>query len=275
MFSSIIITTYNRPEALNMVLRALNKQKNKKFEVIVADDGSDKDTQLMISALENKLDFRIRHVWHEDNGFRAAEIRNKAVLKSTGDYLIFLDGDCIPLPDFIVSHARLSEKGWFIRGNRILLSKKFTNDALSTNIKIYKWPKHYWIKQRLLNNIKRIIPLVSMPNSKLRKIRKKQWVGVKTCNLGVWKKDFVAINGFDENYQGWGREDSDLAVRLINNNINRKEGTFATGVLHLWHKANSRENFEKNDLQLEKTIKNESTWAETGYSRHIQQNNIN
>ena len=86
MFSSIIITTYNRPEALNMVLRALSKQKNKKFEVIVADDGSDKDTQLMISALENKLDFRIRHVWHEDNGFRAAEIRNKAVLKSTGEY---------------------------------------------------------------------------------------------------------------------------------------------------------------------------------------------
>ena len=93
----------------------------------------------------------------------------------------------------------------------------------------------------------------------------KDWKGAKTCNLALWKKDFENINGYDENYIGWGREDSDLVVRLINNKIFRKEAIFSTGVLHLKHKINSRENFSKNDKLLNNAIKENKTYIENGY----------
>ncbi len=108
---SVIITTYNREDALEAVLRSLARQTDKDFEVVVADDGSRPATAKAIDAWKAKIGSRVAHVWHEDKGFRAAEIRNRAIQASRGAYCIFLDGDCLVRPDFVVIHRRLAEPG--------------------------------------------------------------------------------------------------------------------------------------------------------------------
>lgn len=268
MLTSIIVSTYNQPEMLRLVLTALNEQHYKEFEVIVADDGSTEETTSMLSELKNSLSYELKHVWHKDMGFRAAAIRNKAVVASKGDYLIFLDGDCVSFPSFLERHMKLKEQGWFVRGNRTMLSKSFTQIVLKENLPIHHFSKYIWIRQRIKKNIKRFLPLLHLPIGWYRKNKSVDWFGVKTCNLGVWRKDFELVNGFDERYIGWGREDADLAVRLFNNGIRRKEGIYATCVLHLWHPESDRRKLEVNDALLQQHIKNKTKRAIDGYTKH-------
>ena len=268
MLTSIIICAYNQPAELKLVLTALNEQQNKNFEVVVADDGSTDSTLKMLLACRDTLHYELKHVWQEDAGFRLATIRNKAVAASGGKYLIFLDGDCVPLPSFLEQHLKLQERGWFIRGNRIMLSRTFTQEVLQENLLIHHYSKFTWLKHRAKFNISRFLPLLHMPMGRLRKTRATDWVGVKGCNLGVWREDFKLVNGFDDRCVGWGREDADFAVRLINNGISRKEGNFATGVLHLWHPLASRSQCEKNDHFMQQHIVNKTKRAENGYSSH-------
>src|SRR5579872_1874732 len=123
---SIIVTTYNRADALDAVLRSLARQTDADFEAVIADDGSGPATKAVVDDWHGKVGKRLVHVWHEDRGFRAAEIRNRAILAARGTYCIFLDGDCIARPDFIATHRRLAGRGWFVTGNRILLSPALT-----------------------------------------------------------------------------------------------------------------------------------------------------
>jgi len=268
MLISIIVSTYNQPDMLKLVLTALNEQTNKNFEVVIADDGSSEKTAEMIEDLKNSLNYKLKHVWHKDKGFRAAAIRNKAVASSKGEYLIFLDGDCVPFSSFLSQHMNLREKGWFVRGNRAMLSKRFTQLVLENDLPIYKFSKFKWIKHRLKNNLKRISPLFHLPMGLYRKNKSTDWFGVKTCNLGMWRNDFELANGFDEQFIGWGREDADLAVRLFNNGIFRKEGIFATCVLHLWHPESDRNKLEINDALLHQHIKQKTKRPVEGYIKH-------
>ena len=268
MLTSIIVSTYNQPVMLKLVLTALNEQTFKEFEVIVADDGSTKETLSMLSNIEGSLNYELKHVWHDDIGFRAAAIRNKAVAASAGGYLIFLDGDCVPFPSFVHRHMTLKEYGWFVRGNRTMLSKSFTQIILKEGLPIHRYSKFTWIKQRFMKNIKRVLPLMHVPVSWYRKNKPEDWFGVKTCNLGVWREDFEVVNGFDEHYIGWGREDADLAVRLFNNGIRRKEGIYATCVLHLWHSESDRGKLEENDALLQQHIHEKTKRAAEGYANH-------
>ena len=264
MLISVIITTYNSPNFLKKCIDSFFFQIDKEFEIIVADDGSTKETKELINEYKNSK-IKILHAWQKDKGFRAAKIRNEAVKISSGKYLIFIDGDCIVRNDFIKNHRRIAEQGFFARGNRVMLSKKFSNLILKNNIDINSFNIYKIIKLRLNKSINRILPLLRFSKYPFKKIRMKNWKGAKTCNLALWKKDFENINGYDENYIGWGREDSDLVVRLINNKIFRKEAIFSTGVLHLKHKINSRENFSKNDKLLNNAIKENKTYIENGY----------
>jgi len=264
MLISVIITTYNSPNFLKKCLNSFLVQKDKNFEIIIADDGSTKETKQLIDNYRNKK-LIVNHAWHKDEGFRAAKIRNEAVKLSSGDYLVFVDGDCVVFNDFIENHRKLAEPGFFARGNRAMLSKFSSCKIVDDNIDINLISTIDFIKLRFKKNINRIIPILRFINYPLRKIIKKKWKGAKTCNLGVWKKDFENINGYDESYIGWGREDSDLVVRLINNNIFRKEAIFSTGLLHLKHEINSRENFTKNDKLLNEAINKNKTYIKNGY----------
>lgn len=266
---SVIVTTYNSPNTLRLVLLALANQTSGDFEVIVADDGSTEATKLLLEQLKTNLPYKLSHVWQEDEGYRVAMIRNKATAFATGEYLIFLDGDSVPRTSFIARHKKLAEYGWFVVGNRILLTKDFTEEVLHNSLAIFQWHFWQWLKVYLQKNINRLLPLIYLPLNNLRKLQKRKWQGAKTCNLGIWKKDFLAINGFDENFSGWGFEDSDLVIRLIRNGILRKDGHFAIPVLHLWHQENSRTNEKANLARLHETINSQNIVIEKGVKQYL------
>jgi len=268
-FISVIITTYNRPNALEMVLRGLVDQKWQNFEVIVADDGSDKSTKECVDRLGDKLPFDIKYVWQPDQGFRAAMIRNKAAAIARGDYLVFLDGDCIPRTSFLRRHTRLAQPGWFVAGNRVLLSQDFTRIVLACNLAVQRWGNHEWLKVRRDKLCNRVLPFMTLPVPILRRALGKKWRGAITCNLGLWKEDFFTINGFNESYVGWGYEDSDLVIRLIRSGIRRKEGRFSIPVIHLWHPANDRSREHENNKHLELTQHTHEIRAKVGLEQYI------
>lgn len=263
---SVIVTTYNREDSLGAVLRALTQQTDKDFEVVVADDGSAPATARTVESWKQKAGFHLDHVWHEDRGFRAAEIRNRAVLISHGIYCIFLDGDCLPSPDFIAAHRRLAERGWLVTGNRVLMSQSLTAAALRDGLAPERWRLGTWFKQRLSGGINRLLPLLSLPLGPLRKLRHRGWRGARSCNLAVWRSDFDLVDGFDATFSGWGREDSDFLVRLLHAGVRRKEGVFATGVLHLWHPEADRSRLPQNEEYLDRSVSARRIRADRGLS---------
>lgn len=270
MFISVIVTTYNRPDALQCVLHSLAHQSDQGFEIVVADDGSDEHTKHVIDHFVKTTPLSLTHIWHENLGFRAAAIRNKAVAKAKGDYLIFLDGDCALPSNFIKNHRNLSEKGFFVAGNRVLLSEKATATFLKTQKLFFKQSLWQWIKSQWRGECNRWLPLVTIPLGILRKARPRKWKGAKTCNLGLFRQDFIAVNGFDENYIGWGFEDSDLIIRLQNYGIKHKTGQYNIPVLHLWHPHNSHpESSSKNFSRLQTTLQSTTTQAIIGVNQYL------
>jgi glycosyltransferase involved in cell wall biosynthesis len=247
---SVILTTYQREDALDAVLRALSRQTDRAFEVIVADDGSGPSTRAVVERRVAQADIPIRHVWQEDRGFRLAEIRNRAIRASNGSYCIVLDGDCIPRPNFIAVHRRLAEPGWFVTGNRVLMSRELTERVLAQGGEAECYGLQEWIALRRRGRINRLAPLLSLPLGPLRRLRSGAWRGARACNLAVWRRDLDRVDGFDASYNGWGLEDSDLLIRLLRAGIRRKDGNFATGVLHLWHPENDRSLLPENQRRL-------------------------
>ncbi|MEA2952643.1 MAG: hypothetical protein QOJ96_2163 [Alphaproteobacteria bacterium] len=265
-FISVIVTTYNRADALDAVLRALARQTDHDFEVVVADDGSGPMTTQIVDTWKKKAGFNLHHVWQEDRGFRAAEIRNRAVLASRGAYCIFLDGDCVPRPNFIAVHRKLSEAGWFVTGNRALMSQPLTASVLREGEEPELWGLGIWIKQRLRGGINRLVPLLSLALGPLRKLRPHAWRGARSCNLAVWRSDFDRVDGFDAAFSGWGREDSDFLVRLLRAGVRRKDGVFAAGILHLWHPEADRSQLPENERRLDQSLSDQRVRAHDGLS---------
>jgi glycosyltransferase involved in cell wall biosynthesis len=259
MLISVVVTTYNRPDALRAVLAGLAAQTDRGFEALVADDGSRDDTRQLVERIATGFPVSLLHVWQEDVGFRAGAARNRAAARAGGEYLVFLDGDCIPRPGFIARHRALAERGWMVAGNRILLSPRFTARALRERLPLHAWSAAQWRAARRSGAINRTLPLAHLGLGPLRKVAAHRWQRVRTCNLGVFGDDFRRVQGFDETFEGWGFEDSDLAVRLLNAGVRRKEGAFATGVLHLWHRENDRRHEGRNWELLQRRIRSRET----------------
>jgi len=262
---SVIVTTYNREDALAAVLRALSRQFDRNFEIIVADDGSRPNTARVVESWRACLPVPIKHVRHEHDRFRGAEIRNRGIRASTGKYCIFLDGDCLPRADFIGKHRALAESGWFVTGNRILLSRDFTARILANGITAENWSFVTLLRERLRGGVNRLLPALRLPLGPLRKLPR-DWQGVQSCNLAVARSDLERVDGFDASYTGWGREDSDLVVRLLHAGVRRKDGRLATGVLHLWHEPNDRSQLSANDARLDQSIRGDGVRALCGLS---------
>lgn len=267
---SVIVTTYNWPAALELCLDSLFAQEDKRFEIIIADDGSSFANQALAQVYCTKSPVPIQYVHHEDQGFRAGTIRNKAVASSQGEYLLFIDGDCVLRPDFIARHRQLAESGYFVPGNRVLLSESFTQEVIEKHIPLHQKSLNYFISLWLQRKINRISAFIRLPLGRLRRLQSNKWQKAMTCNLALWKNDFLQADGFDELFEGWGFEDSDLVIRLIHAGIKRKEGRFAVPVLHLWHPHNDK---SKQDLNyqrlLERLEQRDFIVAKKGVSQYL------
>ena len=160
MFVSVVITTYNWPAALDLALKGLAAQTCRNFEVIVADDGSKVETQLLVQNWAARFPVALMHVWQEDLGFRASRVRNLAILKARGNYLVFMDGDCIARPDFIARHQDLARRQRFVTGNRVLLSPDLTQLALEQQLPLHSWGLGQWWRQTRQGQCNRLLPLL-------------------------------------------------------------------------------------------------------------------
>jgi glycosyltransferase involved in cell wall biosynthesis len=263
---SVVVTTYNRADALEAVLTALSGQSDRSFEVVIADDGSQPAAAELVRSWQPRLGVALRHVWHVDRGFRAAEIRNRAILACRGDYCVFLDGDCVARPDFVASHRRLAEPGWFVTGNRVLLSPALTAVVLRDRLRPETWSAGTWIGHRIGGRVNRLGAMLRLPLGPLRKVTARRWHGARSCNLAVWRDDLERVDGFDASFCGWGREDSDLLVRLLHGGVRRKDGRFATGVIHLWHPEADRAHLPANDARLDAVLGSHRVRAQRGLS---------
>ncbi|MDI1291255.1 MAG: glycosyltransferase family 2 protein [Methylobacter sp.] len=268
---SVIVTTYNWPAALELCLDSLFAQHDQAFEIIIADDGSTFENKVQAQAYCAKSPVSIQYVHHDDQGFRAGIIRNKAVASSQGEYLLFIDGDCVCPADFIARHRQLAELGCFVPGNRVLLSQAFTREVIEKQIPLHQKPLSYFVALWLQNKINRISPFIRLPLGPLRRSQPQKWQKAMTCNLALWKNDFLRVNGFDELFEGWGFEDSDLVIRLIHAGIKRKEGRFAVPVLHLWHPHNDKSKQDLNYQRLLERLDNQDfIVAKKGVSQYLE-----
>jgi glycosyltransferase involved in cell wall biosynthesis len=263
---SLIVSTYNRPDALGAVLRSLARQTDRDFEIVVADDGSGPQTREVIDSWISRIGVPLRHVWQEDRGFRLAEIRNRAIAASAGSYLIFLDGDCIARPDFVAAHRRLAKPGYFVGGNRVLLSKMLTEAILADDLEPEVWPFASWAVLCARGQVNRLLPLLRLPLGPLRKRLGTEWEGVRGGNFAFFRADLDKVDGFETSFVGWGLEDSDIVIRLIRSGVKRKDGRFATGVLHLWHQDADRSQFDANQEKLDELLQNDRVRALRGLS---------
>ena len=268
MRTAVILTTYNRPDALAAVLEGYLAQDNFEFELVVADDGSTDETRLLIEGYARRAPFAVRHAWQEDRGFRAAAARNRALAATGSDYVIFSDGDCVPPAQFVSRHRALAEPGHFVAGNRILLSERFTGEVLRGRVPIQSWNHGQWFQAWLKGDVNRLLPLLTLPDGAFRKRSPRKWEGVKTCNVAVWRADLERVNGFDESYSGWGLEDSDLVIRLLHAGVRHKSARFAAPVFHLWHKEWDRNRLAENQRRLDDILATQRVEALAGLRQH-------
>ena len=263
---SVIVATYNRPDALAMVLRSLSRQSDRRFELVVADDGSSAVTARVINEWTGRIGVALKHVWQEDRGFRLAEIRNRAIRASSGDYLVFLDGDCLTRPDFVATHRRLSERGWFVTGNRILLSRELTERILHGDLEPEQSGFASLLTERSRRGVGRFAPAVTLRLPFLHKLHPHRWQDAHGSNMAFWRSDLETVDGFDSAFTGWGREDSDIFVRMIRAKVGRKDWRSGPVVLHLWHPDSDRSRLSENDRHLEALLMSERSRAQRGLS---------
>ncbi len=238
---SLIISTYNRPDALRVCLDSVFKQCTLPHEIIIGDDGSGQETAKMIQEMQAISPIPIIHVWHEDKGFRLAMMRNKSVAKSKGNYIIEIDGDVFLHPYFISDHIREARQGCYLKGGRTNLGEKLTGDICkSGNARNIKWHTK-GIEAKAENAIH--FPWLSHLIAPHYRKHRSMALG---CNMSFFKKDFIRVNGYDEYYEGWGGEDGDFGCRLNMAGLKKRYLKFSGIVYHLWHEDKFMYNKDKN-----------------------------
>lgn len=242
---SLIITTFNWPQALDLVFQTVVNQTVPPAEVVLADDGSHADNESAIKKYSAK--FPIIKTWQPDKQFRAARARNLALSRAQHEYVIFIDGDCLLPPHFIQEHIKLAQHRKLIAGSRFLINEKETEwllNGTSTENNRYSFTNYKFNKLAL---------------GSLRDLNPYSWHIVRSCNFSAYKDDILRIRGFDESFIGWGREDSDLVVRMLKDGVTIRSGRFASCVAHLYHKELSREQLSVNDRKFKQTLRSAET----------------
>lgn len=267
MKTAFVVLTYNRVDALLPVLRGLAPQCGADDVVVIADDGSRPEH---VDAMRQGLPTfpcAVRHVWHPDEGFTAARARNLGALHGPADYIVFLDGDCVPRPQFVRGHRELAQRGHFVNGSRVLLSERLTRRIERCEVDLTSLSAVDWLKLRVAGDVNKLTHLLYWGSGVGRVERQFRWKGIRSCNFGVWHDDFEAVNGFDESFTGWGHEDADLVLRLHRQGCLRKNGFLATEVFHLWHRENDRGQEAENRERVLQRAQGKIIRAEVGLAQ--------
>jgi glycosyltransferase involved in cell wall biosynthesis len=261
MKTALLISTYNWPEALELIFLSIKKQSIFPNEILIADDGSNEKTQKIIDKFKQETNFNIIHVWQEDKGFRKSMILNKTIAISKADYIIQIDGDCIIHKKYIEDHIKNSSKKQYLYGSRINILAPFVDKVFQ-----HKLISFNWFSKEIKNKTRTIyMPFLSKFYKPQNKISNK----FRGCNVSFWKNDFISINGYNEDFEGWGKEDSDLAIRLLNNGIAGKRLKFCGILFHIYHIEKSKNNVEKNTEIEQLTIKNRIVKIEKGIDQYL------
>lgn len=266
---SIIISTYNSEDWLEKVLWSYAKQTVTGFEVVIADDGSKQPTFDLIARMKKQLNYPIQHIWQEDDGFQKSKILNKAVVACKADYILMSDGDCMARKDFVEVHLKNKEEGYFLSGGYFMLpmsiSKAITKaDILAQNCFDIKWLKSKGLQSSFKNNklkakgiVERLLNAVTPTNA--------SWNG---HNASGFKKDIIAINGFDERMQ-YGGQDRELGERLINLGLKSKQLRYSAICVHLDHPRGykNQDSIDKNLAIRAATKKEKRVWTDFGIQK--------
>jgi len=259
--TSLLISTYNWPEALELVLLSVLNQNILPNEVIIADDGSGDETLNLIEYFKTKFSIPLLHVWHEDDGFRKSIILNKAIAKTKGDYIIQVDGDCILHKNFVKDHLNNSAENIYLYGARVNIKQAFLKTLFATKkIQFNAFSKGINKRTRAIYN--GLLGSFSKPHD----VFSDKFRG---CNTSFFKSDFIAINGYNEDFKGWGREDSELALRFHNNKLQAKRLRYVGIVFHIYHHEKSRDRLTINDEIEQNTKKNKLVWTKNGIDKYL------
>jgi glycosyltransferase involved in cell wall biosynthesis len=262
--AALIVTTYNWPAALRLVLESALVQGMPPAEILVADDGSGPDTAALIADFVPRFAARgvpLLHVWHADDGYRLAEIRNRAIAAATSEYLLLVDGDCVMHHDFVKSHVAFARRGTWVQGTRVLVGEQKTAEVQQLpSVRFRPWSAGIRNRANAMS-LPFLRPLIVASTNPLR--------GTRGANMAMWREDVIRINGFNEAFVGWGREDSEFAARMLAARVTRRKLKFGGIVFHLWHKERKRDQLDANHELFEQTLRSGSTWAERGIDRHL------
>lgn len=260
--STLIISTYNWPAALDLTLASVARQRLMPIEILVADDGSDAATAVLVREWTARLPVPVWHLWQEDLGFRLARARNRAIAAARGDYIVLVDGDMTLHPAFIADHIRAARQGSFVQGWRA-----YTGSATSRRMLERRLPGCSFFARDLRRRYRVLrIPALAWL------IHRREHTGhrrIQGCNQGYWRSDLLRVNGFDERMTHWGREDDELAARLFNAGVRRRDLKFAAIAVHLYHPARDRQASTPNDGYLAETRREHRIRCELGIDRHL------
>ncbi len=263
MTTSLIISTYNRPDALSVCLDSVMKQCVLPDEVIIGDDGSGEETQRVVKYFQERFPIPLIHEWHEDNGFRLAMMRNKCVARASGDYIIETDGDVFLHSMFVADHVRQARRGCYVKGGRTNLGKTLTDEICRQrkSRRIRFWTKG--IENKPENAIwSRLLSDILVTRYKGRSL-------ALGCNLSFFRDDFIAVNGYDEFFEGWGGEDLDLGYRFRNYGLKKRTLKFAGILYHLWHEDLYMQNLHKNMNQASISNQNKRVRCDEGVNKYL------
>ncbi|HTN54066.1 MAG TPA: glycosyltransferase [Anaeromyxobacter sp.] len=258
---SVVVLTYERPDALALVLRGLARQAAPPAEVVVSDDGSGPSTRAVVEAVAGAFPGKLAFVTEEHRGARMSYARNRGIAATTGDYVIFLDGDVIPGRHFVADHVELARPGCFVQGSRVLADERVTRELLATGrLDVRPWERG--LERR--RNALRVAPLRRLwarPNRSSR--------GAKSCNLAFWRSDLVAMNGFNEEMEGWGLEDDELVERALRLGLRRRSLRMGGVVVHLWHPQRAPDPGTPNRPIYERTLAGKEYRCARGLDGHL------
>ena len=259
--STLIVTTFNWPAALDLTLKSIARQTVAPEEVIVADDGSGPETAEVVERWKGRIAAPVQHLWQPHEGFRLARSRNRAIAAATGDYLIIVDGDMVLHRYFVADHLNAARPGSFIQGVRLLTEAETADRMLHEgSLDLHVFSRGIRRRRHAVRNLA------------LSRLLFGERVGqsaIRGCNQAYWKSDLLHVNGFNEAFVGWGREDNEIAARLYNVGIRRRNLKFQALAIHLHHPSRHPQGTNPNDAILHQAIERGETWCRQGLDRHL------